>query len=85
MRQVVFENIARRQFFEWEKKDKKIFIKIAQLIDECRKEPFTGTGKPEALKHQLKGYWSRRITHEHRLIYKVTETQIIVIACKYHY
>jgi toxin YoeB len=49
------------------------------------RHPFSGIGKPEPLKHQLKGYWSRRINDEHRLVYKITETEIIIISCKFHY
>ena len=70
---------------EWSKNDRKIFQKVSLLIEETSKNPFKGTGKPEPLKHQLKGYWSRRITEEHRLVYKVTEQNIQIISCKYHY
>jgi toxin YoeB len=56
-----------------------------RLNTESARSPFTGTGKPEALKHELKGCWSRRIDHEHRLVYKVTDEQIVILACRYHY
>jgi len=85
MRKVFFEPFSLKQFNEWERTDKKIFRKIAALIVEVRDEPFKGIGKPEPLKHQLKGCWSRRITKEHRLVYQVTSNSIIVISCKYHY
>ena len=85
MRDVEFENDALEEFLDWEKTDKKVFSKIVKLIDECRNDPFTGTGKPEPLKHKLKGYWSRRITHEHRLVYQVTKSSIIIISCRFHY
>jgi len=85
MRRVFFEPIAHKQFLAWERFDKKIFHKIAELIAETREEPFKGTGKPEPLKHKFSGYWSRRITKEHRLVYKVTDESIIIISCKYHY
>ena len=85
MRKVFFEPIAHEQFLEWEHFDKKIFQKIVGLISETRNEPFKGIGKPEPLKHQFKGCWSRRITNEHRLVYQVTQDFIIVISCKYHY
>jgi toxin YoeB len=55
------------------------------LIIETSKTPFDGIGKPEPLKNELKGYWSRRLTDEHRLVYKVTDQQIIIVSCKYHY
>ena len=85
MRDVEFENDALEDFSDWEKTDKKIFSKIVKLIDECRNDPFKGTGKPEPLKHKLKGYWSRRITNEHRLVYQVTKSSIIIISCRFHY
>jgi toxin YoeB len=85
MRKILFEENALKQFHQWEREDKKIFRKILELLDEARKNPFKGTGKPEPLKHQFKGCWSRRINHQHRLIYKVTDEAIVVIACKYHY
>jgi toxin YoeB len=85
MRHVEFEDEAYSQFLDWQKNDKKIFSKIVNLVDECRKTPFKGTGKPEPLKHKLKGYWSRRITNEHRLVYKVTKNSIIIISCRFHY
>ncbi|BAG01605.1 MULTISPECIES: Txe/YoeB family addiction module toxin [Microcystis] len=59
--------------------------KIVDLIDDILCHPFSGIGKPEPLKYQLKGYWSRRINDEHRLVYKITETEIIIISCKFHY
>lgn len=85
MRDVEFTPTALKQLEEWEKDNKKVYDRIDVLLQAIQSEPFAGIGKPEALKHQLKGYWSRRITKEHRLVYKVTDTAIIVIACKYHY
>ncbi len=69
----------------WEKEDKKIFQKIQKLIKEIMRNPFVGLAKPEPLKNNLSGYWSRRITSEHRLVYKVEQNQLIIISCKYHY
>ena len=85
MRIIAFHEQAFEQFGEWAKTDKKLFERLQRLISETAKNPFDGIGKPEPLKADLKGYWSRRINDEHRLVYKVTETQIIVVACKYHY
>ena len=85
MKRILFEEDALKQFHQWEHEDKKIFGKILKLLDNTRQNPFKGLGKPELLKHQFKGHWSRRINHEHRLIYKVTDDAIIVIACKFHY
>jgi toxin YoeB len=85
MRNIVFDRKAFQQFNQWATENKKIYRKIVELIDDTLRQPFSGTGKPEPLKHSLKGYWSRRITNEHRLVYKVTETEIIIISCKFHY
>jgi len=70
---------------EWVIEDKKVFFKLADLIEEIRRTPFEGRGKPEPLKHDLKGFWSRRITDEHRLVYHVSDEEIYVLSCKYHY
>lgn len=86
MKKIFFETEdALEQFNAWELKDKKIFSKINELLDDTRQNPFQGIGKPEPLKHSLTGCWSRRITKEHRLVYKVTAESIIVISCMYHY
>ena len=69
----------------WEENDKKILKKINSLIKDIKREPFEGIGKPEPLKHELAGCWSRRITDEHRLVYEVDEKGINIISCKYHY
>ena len=70
---------------QWQEDDKKIFKRIQRLIKETLREPFSGIGKPEPLRNNLKGYWSKRINDEHRLVYKVEEGQLIIISCKYHY
>ena len=85
MRELSFTEKAYAQFKEWGFTDKKIREKIIKLLNEIVETPFTGTGKPESLKHNLKGCWSRRITKEHRLVYQVTPNSIIVISCKFHY
>ena len=73
------------EYNTWQKDDKKLFIKIQKLIKDTIRNPFEGIGKPEPLKNNLQGYWSKRITDEHRLVYKIEENQIIIISCKYHY
>lgn len=73
------------EYNSWHQDDKKTFKKIQKLIKEIMRDPFGGLGKPEPLKNNLSGYWSRRITDEHRLVYKVEQNQLIVISCKYHY
>lgn len=84
MRNIVFTPNALAEYSEWATSDKKVFQKLVSLVQEISRSPFEGTGKPEPLKFDLKGYWSRRITQEHRLVYKIEE-HIIVITCKYHY
>jgi toxin YoeB len=85
VRLVAFHQTAFDDFSEWAKTDKKLFERLRRLITETAQSTFEGIGKPEPLKHELKGYWSRRLTDEHRLVYKVTDQQIIIISCKYHY
>ncbi len=85
MRQVVFEQAAFKDFAEWATIDKKLHRRIVDLITDALRQPFSGIGKPEPLKHELRGHWSRRINDEHRLVYKVTDEAIIIISCKYHY
>ncbi len=84
-RRLVFEEGALEDFKWWVTNDRRIALKILELIEHSVKEPFSGPGKPEALKHDLKGYWSRRINDEHRLVYQVKQDELIVIACRYHY
>ncbi|WP_019504340.1 Txe/YoeB family addiction module toxin [Pleurocapsa sp. PCC 7319] len=84
-RKIVFESSAFADFNDWVKLDQKIHRKIIELIKDIDRHPFQGLGKPEALKHDLSGYWSRRINREHRLVYKVTNDEIIILTCKYHY
>jgi toxin YoeB len=69
----------------WQKIDKKILKKINALIKEIQRTPFEGTGKPESLKHDLAGLWSRRIDHEHRLVYRIKESELLIYSCRFHY
>lgn len=69
----------------WIKNDRKILNKIFTLIEECKSTPFEGIGKPEPLKHELSGCWSRRIDQEHRLVYKIEGDCLIILQCRYHY
>lgn len=82
---LTFSPIAFDNCKEWATSDKQIFRKINELIQSIDRTPFEGIGKPEPLKYQLKGYWARRITDEHRLVYSVSETEVKIISCKYHY
>ena len=85
MRDVLLEAAAFEDIQFWAKNDSKLLKKIVELIADIQKTPFAGIGKPEALKYQYKGFWSRRINDEHRLVYTVTDKEIIVVACRYHY
>ncbi len=85
MKNITFTPEAFEDFNSWATQDKKIHRKIITLINDTLRQPFTGLGKPEPLKYELKGYWSRRITDEHRLVYKVTETEIVILSCRFHY
>ena len=85
MRNIVFTPAAFEQYNSWLTIDKTMYNRLNKLIIETARSPFEGTGKPEALKHDLKGYWSRRINDEHRLVYRVDNNYIIIIACKLHY
>jgi toxin YoeB len=82
---VSFTGEAFDSFLEWQATDKRIFKKIIALITNACREPFTGLGKPEPLKHDLSGFWSRRITDEHRLVYTIEQDTVKIISCKYHY
>jgi len=85
MKKIIFDPRAFEDFNNWAKADKKIHQKIVELIRDVVRSPFAGLGKPEPLKHEYKGFWSRRINDEHRLVYKVTDDAVFIAACKYHY
>ncbi len=72
-------------YLYWQKTDKAIVKRINTLIKEIQRNPFEGIGKPESLKHALTGFWSRRINDEHRIVYKVTEDNILIAQLRYHY
>ena len=83
--ELVFLTNAWEDYLFWQENDKKIRKKINELIKQIQRTPFKGIGKPEPLKENLKGWWSRRITGEHRLVYKVEENKVIIAQCRYHY
>lgn len=72
-------------YLYWQKIDKKVLKRINELIKSCTRTPFEGIGKPEALKGDLQGWWSRRITSEHWLVYKYENEALLIAACRYHY
>lgn len=82
--EVCFTPNAWEEYVSWQQ-DKAMLKRIHALIQTIQRTPFTGAGKPEPLKHTLAGYWSRRITQEHRLVYKVEEGRLVIVQCRYHY
>ena len=82
---ILFTKNAWQDYLYWQQTDKVILKKINKLLKEIQRAPFDGIGKPEPLKFDLTGYWSRRLTGEHRLVYKITDTSIIIAQCRYHY
>jgi toxin YoeB len=84
-RQAVFHPEFRGDLQYWVKTDRATALRILALVEEVLRDPFAGLGKPEALKHVLAGCWSRRITQEHRLVYKVSESRVDFLQARYHY
>lgn len=82
---LVFTASAWGDYLWFQENDRKLLKRINQLIKDVMRSPFEGIGKPEPLKAELAGYWSRRINDEHRLVYSATATEILIIACRYHY
>lgn len=82
---IAFEQSAFQDFNDWAQTDRKIYQRIVSLINDIARNPHSGLGKPEPLKHQLQGFWSRRIDQEHRLVYRVQNGECLIVACKYHY
>lgn len=81
----VFVDESWEDYLYWQKTDKKKLQRINELLRDIARQPFDGIGKPEPLKHQLAGYWSRRIDEEHRLIYTVRGDEILIAKCRFHY
>jgi toxin YoeB len=82
---ITFSKNAWEDYTSWLTEDKSILNKINELIKEIQRTPYEGKGKPEPLKYDLAGLWSRRIDREHRLVYQVKENEILIYGCKYHY
>ena len=85
VRSLEFDISAFEDLAWWIQQDRSKALRIVNLIKDIQRDPFKGIGKPEPLKHEFKGCWSRRIDQEHRLIYQVSENKIRILACKYHY
>ncbi len=84
-RAISFTGDGWEDYLYWQSHDKQILKKINQLLKDCQRDPFSGIGKPEQLRHELSGSWSRRITDEHRLVYLVVDDEIRIVCCRYHY
>ena len=85
MKNLNFEPRAQKEIEYWRKIDKAITKKIVRLIEEILQTPYHGTGKPEPLKHELSGCWSRRIDKEHRIVYRVEGEEVVILSCRFHY
>ncbi len=82
---IIFLDQAWEDYLYWQNTDKATLKKINSLLKEIERIPFEGNGKPEPLKHNFAGWWSRRINLEHRLVYKIDDQSIIILQCRYHY
>jgi toxin YoeB len=82
---LVFHEQAWQDYLHWQAHDAKLLERLNSLIKECSRTPFEGTGKPEPLRGSLSGWWSRRLTKEHRLIYCVRDEKLWIAQCRYHY
>ena len=85
MKNLEFDQHAFKDLAWWVENDRRTALRIMKLIEDIQRDPFQGIGKPEPLKHELKGCWSRRIDGEHRIVYQVFEEKIRILACRYHY
>ncbi len=82
---LIFSKHAWEDYLYRQRRDKRVVRRINQLIQAITREPFSGIGKPEPLRHGLAGYWSRRIDEEHRIVYKVTDDSLLIAQLRYHY
>ena len=82
---LVWQTNAWDDYVYWQQTDKKVLKRINDLIKDCLRTPFTGMGKPEPLRGNFSGCWSRRITDEHRLVYQVHDNGVHILQCRYHY
>lgn len=85
MRAIRFVPDAWEAYLYWHAQDKKTLKRVNLLITACAREPFTGIGKPEALRGDLSGYWSRRIDEANRLVYRADDAELVIVACRFHY
>ena len=83
--EIVWQKNAWEDYLYWQKNDKQKLRRINEMIKDCQRNKFEGIGKPELLKENLAGLWSRRIDNEHRFVYKIEENRLHIIQCRYHY
>ena len=83
--EIIFSTSAWDDYLYWQKHDRKLLKKVNELIKSCQRSPYEGIGKPELLKENLSGWWSRRINHEHRLVYRIHNDQLQIAQCRHHY
>jgi toxin YoeB len=81
----IFADESWEDYLYWQRTDKKMMIKINEFLKDISRTPYSGIGKPEPLKYKYKGFWSRRINEEHRLIYRFVEDEILIAKCRFHY
>lgn len=81
----IFVDESWEDYLYWQQNDKKMLLRINDLLKDILRDPFSGKGKPEPLKFNYKGFWSRRIDDNHRLIYKIQDDEIIIAKCRFHY
>ncbi|BDX39664.1 toxin YoeB [Tenuifilaceae bacterium CYCD] len=85
MMRITFSKNSWEEYTSWQTEDKQMLRKINELIKDIQRHPYEGLGKPEPLRYDLSGFWSRRIDREHRLVYQVIEQDILIYSCRYHY
>ena len=85
MMRITFSKNSWEEYTSWQVEDKQMLRKINELIKDIQRHPFEGIGKPEPLKYDLAGFWSRRIDREHRLVYQVIDNELLIYSCRYHY
>ena len=82
---ITFSKSSWEEYLSWQSEDKQVLRKINDLIKDIQRHPYEGIGKPEPLKYDLAGIWSRRIVREHRLVYQVVDDEVFVYSCRYYY
>lgn len=85
MKRLIFADEAWEDYLYWQQKDRRMVERINKLIREIQRDPFAGIGKPEALKHALAGFWSRRSTDEHRIVYRAEGNSVMIVQLRFHY